>query len=178
MSLTKDQKKELLTALTKQIKEAKSVIFADYQGCSVKEMKKLRDKLRENGVKFKVSKKTLIKIAAKEAGFADEIPDEVLTGPVGAAFCMEDEIVAAKLISNLSKEIKNLKLRGALFEGRVLSVKETQQLALIPSRLELLAKLVYMFNSPISRFHGVLHGTILGLVRVLNAIGEKKGKTA
>ena len=173
MPLTKEQKVELLKEISEKMKDAKSVVFADYQGLTVEELKELRSKLREEGVSFKVAKKTLIRIAAEENGF-DELPNEALEGPVGAAFSMEDEVVAAKILHNFSKDHDNLKLRGALFEGRVLSLSETKELSLIPGKEELYAKLVYLLNSPISGFHGALNNTISGFVRVLNAIKEKQ----
>ena len=177
MPLTKEQKSEILTDLIQNMKESKSVVFADFQGLSVKDMKDLRSKMREEGVSYKVAKKTLIKIAAKEAGF-EEIPDEILKGPVGAAFSMEDEIAAARLIHQFSKKNENLKLRGALFEGRVLSLEETKQLALLPGKNELLGQFVYLIKYPIQGFHGVLNNTIAGFVRALNAIKEQQEKAA
>ncbi len=177
MPLTKAQKGDILKELIDQIKEAKSVVFADFQGLSVKNMKTLRDQMRKEGVRYQIAKKTLIKIAAKEAGYS-EIPADVLEGPVGAAFSMEDEIAAARLMHNFAKKVKELKLRGALFDGRVLSVAETKQLATLPSKEELIAKLLYLFKYPIQGFHGVLNNTIASFVRALNAIREKKEQTA
>jgi SAM-dependent methyltransferase len=113
---------------------------------------------------------------AKEIGF-DKIPDESLEGPVGVAFSKEDEISAAKIIHEFSKKNENLKLRAALFEGRVLTLEETKQLAMLPGKEELLSKLVFLLNSPIQGFHSVLNNTITGFVRVLDAIKEKQEQT-
>lgn len=178
MALTKAQKEDIAKELAEKMKEAKSVVFADYKGLTVKELKELRTLLRESGVTFKVVKKTLIKIAAKEAGFEGEISNDVVEGPVGAALSMEDEIAAARLLHQFSKKHDNLKLRGALFEGRVLSLADTKELALLPGKEELLAKLVYLLKSPVSGFHGVLNNTISGFVRVLNAVKEKQEQSA
>ncbi|MBU1151734.1 50S ribosomal protein L10 [Patescibacteria group bacterium] len=177
MPLTKSQKTEILDALKNEMQSAKAVVFADYRGLSVKELAELRAQMRAKGVKYKVAKKTLIKLAAKELGFED-IPSEVLEGPVGVAFGMEDEISAAKLLHAYAKKHPNIKLRGALFEGKILSVAETAQLAIMPGKEELLGKLVMLLNSPISGFHGVLNNTVSGFVRVLNAIKEKQEQSA
>ena len=177
MPLTRQQKDELVAKLAEQMKAAKSVIFADYLGLSVSEISDLRAKMREQGVQFTVAKKTLLRLAAKEAGFG-EVSPEVMEGPVGAAFSMEDEVAAAKLIHTAAKKNENLKLRGGLFEGRILSVDEAKQLAQIPSKEELLAKFVYLVKSPIQGFHGVLNNTISGFVRVLDAVKEQKEKAA
>ena len=178
MALTKDQKKELVAQLAEKMKDAKSVIFADYQGLTVKDIKELRAGLSEKGSSFQVAKKTLFKIAAKDAGYDEELSDEALEGPVGAAFSMEDEMSAVKALYDFSKKNENLKLRGAFFEGRVLGVAETLELAKLPGRDELIAKFIYLVKSPISGFHGVLNNTISGFVRALGAIKEQKEKTA
>ena len=173
MPVSKEQKEVILKGLIDNMKEAKSVVFADYSGLTVKEMKEMRDQMREKGVKFQVAKKTLMKLAAKEAGYTEEIPTEVLEGTVGAAFGMEDELSAAKSLYEFGKKNKNLNLRGALFEGRVLSIDETKEIAVLPGKEELLGKLVYLLKYPIQGFHGVLNNTITGFVRALNAIKEK-----
>ncbi|MDP2643173.1 MAG: 50S ribosomal protein L10 [Candidatus Peregrinibacteria bacterium] len=167
MTLTKNEKKQALSDLKDQFSSAKSVVFADYQGLSVKDFKNLRTKLRESGITFSVAKKTLLRLAAKESGY-DEIPDSIIEGPVGAAFSLQEEVAgAAKIIHDFAKKNKALKLRGSLFEGKILSVVETKQLAVLPSKQELLTQLVYLFNAPIS-----------GFARVLQAISEKQGQTA
>ncbi|MBI2634667.1 50S ribosomal protein L10 [Candidatus Peregrinibacteria bacterium] len=177
MPVTKQQKSDILKDLIEQMKAAKSVIFADYQGLTVKDVKNLRKQLKEKGVKFQVAKRTLFNIAAKETGYG-ELPDEVIQGPVGAAFSMEDQMAAASLIYKFAKKNKNLKLRGALFDGRVLSIAETKVLATMPSKEELIGKLLYLIKYPIQGFHGVLNNTVAGFVRALNAIAEQKGKAA
>lgn len=177
MPLTKTQKEELVAQLVAKMKDAKAVVFADYQGLSVGEIQEMRNAMREKGVEFQVAKKTLMKIAAKEAGFGD-VPDEVLEGPVGAAFSMEEEIAAAKTIHTFAKKNDNLKLRGALFEGRILSVSETKELALLPGKEELIAKFIYLVKYPVQGFHGVLNNTVSGFVRALNAIKEQKESAA
>ncbi|MBD3360690.1 50S ribosomal protein L10 [Candidatus Peregrinibacteria bacterium] len=178
MALTRVKKEKVLEELVDQLKQAKSVIFADYQGLSVKDIKELRDKLREKDVKFQVVKKTLIRFAAKEAGLSEELSDEILEGPISAAFSMEDEVVAANLLYKFSQKNNNLKLRGAIFEGRILSIEDTKQLAQLPGWEELIGKFVYLIKSPVSGFHGVLNNTLSGFVRVLNAIKEKQEQTS
>ncbi len=173
MPLTKAQKEDLVSQLVEKMKEAKSVIFADFKGLSVLDMGELRKDMREKGVQFKVAKRTLLKLAAKEAGFG-EIPDESLEGSVGAAFSMEDEISAAKTVHLFSKKNENLQLRGGIFEGKVITVAEAKALALLPGREELLGKFVYLVKYPVQGFHGVLNNTLAGFVRVLNAVKEKQ----
>ncbi len=178
MALTKEQKQEILNDLIEKMKEAKCVVFSQFHGLGVKDMTELRGQMREQGVSYKVAKKTLIKIAAKEAGYDQEIPDESLDGPIAVAFSMEDEIAAAKLVNNFAKDHDGLKLMGGLFEGKVMSMAQAKELADLPGVEELMAKFVYLLKSPIQGFHGVLNNTVSGFVRVLDAIKEKKEQEA
>ncbi len=173
MALTKDQKSEILQGLVDDMKEAKAVVFSQFHGLSVTEMENLRSKMREQGVRYKVAKKTLIRLAAKEMGI-DDVSGDALAGPVAVAFSMEDELAAAKLIHDFSKTHKGLTLLGSIFEGKALSVEDTKALAVLPGKEELLAKFVFLLNSPIQGFHGVLNNTLAGFVRALNAIKEKQ----
>ena len=177
MPLTKPQKEELVAQLVQKMKDAKAVVFANYKGLSVADLSTMRNQMREKGVEFQVAKKTLIKLAAKEAGFGD-LPDEVLEGPVGAAFSMTEEIAAAKTLHQFGKKNANLELRGALFEGRILSIAETHELANLPSKEELISKFIYLVKYPVQGFHGVLNNTVAGFVRALNAIKEKQESAA
>ncbi len=172
MAITKDKKQEILKELTDLFENAKSVVFSDYKGVSVKEFGNLRSKLREKDVAYKVAKKTLIKLASEQAGFKD-LPEEVLEGQVGIAFAQNDEIAAAKTLFEFSKNNKNIKLLGALMEGRTLTKEETLELAQIPGKEELLAKLVGSIKSPINGFHGVLSSLLRNFVGVVSAYKDK-----
>ncbi|MFC1599451.1 50S ribosomal protein L10 [Patescibacteria group bacterium] len=168
MAVSKAKKEEVIAELTDLFKNSKSVVFSDYQGISVKDVQTLRRNLRDNDSTFKVAKKTLIKLAAKDAGF-DEIPEEALVGQVGVAFSMGDEIAAAKTLYDFSKTNDAVKLLSAFMEGKTLSKEETLELAKIPGKDELLAKLVGSMKSPISGFHGVLYSLLRSFVGVVDA---------
>jgi len=173
MAVTKQKKEEVIAELVDLFKNSKSVVFSDYQGISVKDVQDLRRKLRENDSKFKVAKKTLIKLAAKDAGFP-EIPEEALEGQVGVAFSMGDEIAAAKTLYDFSKSNDAVKLLSAFMEGEALSKEQTLELAKIPAKDELLAKMVGSMKSPISGFHGVLYSLLRSFVGVVDSYRESK----
>jgi large subunit ribosomal protein L10 len=173
MAVSKAKKEEVIAELTDLFKNSKSVVFSDYQGISVKDVQTLRRNLRDNDSTFKVAKKTLIKLAAKDAGF-DEIPEEALEGQVGVAFSMSDEIAAAKTLYDFSKTNDAVKLLSAFMEGKTLSKEETLELAKIPGKDELLAKLVGSMKSPISGFHGVLYSLLRSFVGVVDAYKDSK----
>lgn len=174
MAITRGKKEEILANLIEQLKNSKSVIFADFRGVGVKEMDKLRSELRENGAKYMVAKRTLLKLAAKEAGIG-EIPDEFVEGPVGAAFSYEDQVTGAKVLYKLGKEFDKLPLRGGIMDGEIFGADKANQLAQIPSREELLAKLVGSLKSPISGFHGTLYSVMRTFVGTLQAVVDKGG---
>ncbi len=175
MAVTKAKKEEVLKMLDEKFGKAKSVYFADFRGMTVKDLHTLRGKLREQNVEYVVAKKTLMKIAAKNNKFSD-IPDDVMQGPVGAAFSYEDEIAGVKAMHEFAKKVENLKILGGLLDGKYMNKSEAIQLATLPTKTELLAKLVGTMKAPISGFHGVLHGVMRGFVGVVNAYQEKKAK--
>ncbi|MEZ4086857.1 MAG: 50S ribosomal protein L10 [Candidatus Gracilibacteria bacterium] len=177
MAITKDQKKEILKDLDDKFGRSKAVYFADYRGLSVKDIANLRKALREEGVDFRVAKKTLMQLSLKNSDLP-EAPSEVMQGPVGAAFGYDDVVMAVKTLHNFSKGNDNLKILGGLVEGKFITQAEAVELAKLPSREELLAKLVGSMKAPVSGFYGVTSGLLRGLVQVLKAYGEQKPEEA
>jgi len=171
MAITKEQKTEILQELVDKFGRSKSVVFSDYRGLDVASVSDLRTKLREKDAETKVAKKTLIKLAAKESNIG-ELGDDVLAGPVSATFSYEDEMAGLKVLFNFSKQNENLKLLGGVINGEVVSAEEIIQLAKLPGREELLAKLIGSMNAPVSGFVGILGNLLGGFVRVLNAYKE------
>jgi len=174
MPITRKQKEEILAGLVKKFKEAQSIVFAQNKGLTVNQVQELKRKLREKNADMKVAKKTLMKIAAKEAGYDVEIPDEAMVGAIGAVFSNDDVAAGAKIVYDYARKHKALALLGGLLDGKVMTMEEAKALAMLPSKEELMAKLVYLLKSPISGFHGVLNNTIAGFVRALNAIAKKQ----
>ena len=118
-----------------------------------------------------------MKLSVKNASLP-EIPEDLMEGPVGAAFGYEDVVVPVKVLNNFSKEFDALNILGGLVEGKYITKEEAIELAKLPSRDELLAKLVGVLKAPISGFHGVLSGVLRNFVGVVSAYQEKKGKDA
>ncbi len=172
MPVTKQQKTESLAELVKSFEGAKTVVFTQYQGTRVKEMRELRKKLTGAKVGLKVARKTLMSIAAKQVGFS-EVPASFLEGPIALAFGMGDEIAAAKIIHEFAKTHETIKIVGAIFEGKLLSAAEAKVIAMLPGREALLGQLVGLLKSPIAGFHGVLHGLLRNFVYTLSEIQKK-----
>lgn len=173
MALTKSEKNQILEELVQKFKDAKSIIFTEYRGLDVKSISELRNQMRDRKIEYKIAKKTLIRLAAKEIG-VNEIPDEVVAGPVAVAFSYEDQVIVASLLSKFAKTHEQVKLVGGILDGKVIDADVVNELALIPPKEVLYAKLLGSMNSPITGFVGVSNGVVSAFVRAMNAIREKK----
>ncbi len=164
MPKSRQQKTDALATLTEAFKSGKSVMFADYQGMTVSKVTDLRKKMDAQGVKYIVAKKTLLRLAAKEAGY--DIMGANLPGMLGAAFTKDDEMAAAKLIGDAGKDT-TIKLVGGIFDGKVVDGSYAISLSKLPSKSQLLGQLLSVFNAPAAAF-----------VRVINAKSEQMGAGA
>ena len=169
---TKQQKIALVKNLAEKLKNSKATVFSDFKGLTVKDMTALRAELREKSVDMQVIKKTLLTIAMKDAGV--ELDATKFEGQIAVAVSREDEVEAAKIIAKMAKVNENLKIVGGLLGKNILSKEEVVALSKLPSKDELLAKLVGTLNAPVSGFVNVLAGNLRGLVQVLGAIKEAK----
>lgn len=169
---TREQKNNIIKDLADKFRKSKAVVFSDFKGLTVKDMTDLRRELRKEGVSFDVVKKTLINVALKDAGI--EMDVKKLEGQIAVAVSGKDEVAAAKIIAKAAKANENLKIAGGLLGVKELSVEEIKSLAKLPSKEELLGKLVGTLNAPVSGFVNVLAGNLRGLVTVLKAVSEKK----
>ncbi|MFA6023762.1 MAG: 50S ribosomal protein L10 [Candidatus Gracilibacteria bacterium] len=172
MPITRPQKEAYLEELRDKFGRAKSVAFGQYSGMTMAQLSKMRTEMRAAGVEFKVAKRTLFKIAAKEQGF--ELPDELMMGTVGAAFSYEDGIAGPRIIKKMGKEVEALKLMGGIMEGQVLSVAQMKEIADLPSKQELLAKVVGLMRAPLQNFYGAIQSPLSSFARALQGYAEKK----
>ena len=172
MAKTKEQKKEIIQKIKDNLDKAKSIVFIDYRGLKAKEMFELREELRKQDGLLLVVKKTLMGLVFKERGM--EVKDESLDGQTAIVFGLEDQVSPIKTIYNFSKKITSLKiLGGSVGTAQNYEFLETDkmiELAKLPTRNELLAKLVGTMSSPVAGFANVLQGNIRGLVTVLSKI--------
>jgi len=171
--LTKNRKKEVIKELEEKAKNSKAVVFADYSGLTVNDLNSLRGQLREHEADFKVAKKTLVNLAFKNAGLKN-VETKNLAGQMGIAFGMSDEVAPAKVLNKFAKTNPNLKILGGVLEGVFIAADQVLALAKLPSREELLAKVVGSLAAPMSGLLNVFQGNTRNLVYALNAIKEKK----
>lgn len=171
--MRRTEKEALLSEVVTEAKAAKSLVFSDYKGVTVKQLSALRGELRKGGSRFKILKKTILDIALREAGI--EVDARKLEGQIGVAFA-PDEVSAAKTIADFVKVNKEVKLSivGGALEGKSLSAAEVNALAKLPSKDEMRARLAGTLQAPVSSFVRALSGTYGGFVRVLGAVAESR----
>ena len=173
MAKTKKQKEITVKTLSDSIKNAKSVVFANFQGLKVSEAEDLRKTARENEVEVLVAKKTLVKRAYNEAGLG-EIDTKAFDGGVVTFLGKNDEVISAKIVNDFAKSHEVVRIFGGVLEGKYVDETVVKSLASLPGKDELLAKLVGSINAPVSGFVNVLGGNMRNLVGVLNAVKESK----
>ena len=173
MALTRERKQVLLQSLIGSLEKAKSVVFSSFQGLPVKEMSQLRSQIRSKGGQFRIAKKTLMRLATRKLRLP-EIPDEIFKGPVGAVFGYDDQVAAAKALHTFAKTHSQITVLGGMMDGKILDMKAATQLSSLPEKNELLAKLVGSMKSPISGFHGVMHGVLRNFVSIVSEYQKKK----
>jgi len=174
MPKSKIQKNEIMRNLTERIKKSKSIVFAGFNALGVKDNEALRAKLRAENGEYYVAKKTLLERALKEQGI-ENLDTKSLTGKLAVIFSYQDEVAPAKAVDAFRKDKEDkIFFLGGILEGKLLSKTEVEALAKLPSKQELLSRLVGTLNAPVSGFVNVLAGNLRGLVTVLKAIEEKK----
>jgi len=164
MVLTKEKKQQVLDELTDLLKNSGASVAANYSGLTAEELTQLRKKLKENGIKLKVTKNTLVKRALTSVHLS--LDEAILDQPVFFVFG-EDEVEVCRAIYEFAKEHENLEILGGLVRSAAADVSQIKVLALLPGRNELEAKLVGSLNAPIAGLANVLFGNIRGLVNVL-----------
>ena len=161
MSLNRSEKEAVITDVTSLAAKAQTLVIAEYRGITVADMTKLRNTARNSGVSLSVLKNTLARRAV--AGSSFEIVSDQMTGPLIYGFS-EDAVAAAKVVAEFAKTNDKLVIRAGAYGGKALDVNGVKQLASIPSKEVLLAQLLGLMQSPISR-----------TARVLAALAEQRG---
>ena len=172
MAITRQKKEEVVKDLVERLPKTSVFLFADNKGIPVKDLSSFRRQLKKENIDFKVIKKTLLKKALEEA----KIPMDAknLEGQIAIVMGYQDEVSVPKFIYKFSKENNNLKIIKGFLGGKELSKEEVMSLAKLPTREELLGRLVYLVSSPITNFASVLQANTRNLVFALNQIQQHK----
>lgn len=153
MGLNLDDKKAVVAEVSAEVQKAQTMVVAEYRGIEVSNLTLLRKKARESDVYLRVIKNTLVRRAVADTPFAGLA--EHMVGPLIYAIS-EDAVAAAKVLNDFAKGSDKLVLKAGSYGGQVLDKAGVQALASIPSREELLAKLLGVMQAPVSGFAGAL----------------------
>ena len=168
-------KEEKVASLKQTFEDSEMVVVTHYIGMTMPEMTNLRDRMREAGASFKVTKNRLTRLALQDTDF--ESLTELMTGPTALAYSA-DPVTAAKTAINYAKDNDKLVILGGVFNGQSLDVDGVKNLAKLPSLDELRGKLVGMIQTPATRIAGVLQAPAGQVVRVIGAYGAKGDEAA
>ena len=151
--LNKEQKKQYISDMTNQFEKSEAVIVTHYQGLTMNQLDDLRAKMREHGIKFKITNNRITKLALEKTRCKDL--SNLFSGPTAVALS-EDAITSAKILTNFSKENENLKILGGIMGSDILDVAGVKNVAPLPSLDEARAKIVGILRSPAQKIASIL----------------------
>jgi len=170
------KKQQIIDEVSAEIKSSSAVYFADFLGLNVAQVNDLRSSLFKDEVKMKVVKNTLISRSLKQAGF-DEAYEEILSGATALVFTQKDPVAPAKILLDSKKKSKDLEkphVKAVLFDGQLYGQDKVQEISELPSREQLLAKLLGGLNYPMTTLVSMLQSPLRNLQGVLTALKENK----
>lgn len=156
----------VVSEIVEKLNNSSSAVVVDYKGLTVAEVTELRKVMREAGVDYKVYKNTLVRRAAQEVGI-EQFNDELLVGTNAIAFGYEDPVAPARILKKFIETHPKMKLKMGIVEGEFYDEAKIMELANIPSREELIAKLLGSLRAPVSNF-----------VYLVDAIAKKQEEEA
>jgi large subunit ribosomal protein L10 len=177
MAVSKQKKAEQVEKLSKDLKDVSNVVVATYTKLTVAQDYELRKALRGAGAKYQVVKNTLAERAAKGTKVEGALKD--LAGVTSIAYTSGDPVAMAKALTKYAKDNPEFTFKVGVVEGRVVAIKEIESLATMPSREELLSKLLFLINAPAQRLATAINAVPRNLAVVIDqAVKEKKFKEA
>jgi large subunit ribosomal protein L10 len=174
--MDREAKSEQIAQIREKFAKMSAAVFLDYKGMTVEEATRLRSEFRKAGVEYKVCKNTLVKQALKGTAYADHVR-EPLRGMTGIAWSYEDPSAAAKVVKAFKKDAEGEKVavKAGLIDGSVLDGNAVEnQLATMPGKNELRAKLLATLQAPLQQFVALLQAPAQNFVYVLSAKEKKQ----
>jgi large subunit ribosomal protein L10 len=175
MAVTKARKKEQVEKLSADLQNVSNAVVATYTKMTVAQDYELRKALRGAGAKYQVVKNTLVERAAKGTKIEEGLKN--LSGVTSIAYTTGDPVAMAKALTKYAKDTPEFTFKVGVVEGRVISIKEIEALASLPSKEELMSKLLYLINAPAQRLVTVMNAVGRDVAVVLGQ-GVEKGKFA
>jgi large subunit ribosomal protein L10 len=172
MPLSRQQKVDLVDKYKQEMAGAPHAFLLDYKGITVPQVTELRAKIRETGGQYLVVKNTLA-LRAIEGQPLEQLK-ELFDGPVAVAYSQDDAVSLAKALTTLAKTVPAIQVRGGLVNGQAVEADQVKEIAELPTREELIAKLLFLLQSPVTRFVRVLAAVPRDFVVVLEQVRQKK----
>ena len=172
MAVSKAKKTEQVEKLSKELKEVSNAVVATYTKLTVAQDFELRKALRGAGAKYQVVKNTLVERAAKGTKVEGALKD--LAGVTSIAYTTGDPVAMAKALTKYAKDTPEFTFKVGVVEGRVINIKEIEALASMPSREQLMSKLLFLINAPAQRLATAINAVPRDLAVVINQAVEKK----
>ena len=168
----REQKAEAISAFSEGIGSATNAFVLDFKGITVPQVTELRKQVRETGSEYVVIKNTLALIAVKDTPLTKLTSH--FSGMTAVAYNTTDAVALAKVLTKFAKDVPTVQFKGAMLGGQVVAATEIQTIATLPSREELVAKLLYLLQSPIRGLATVLAANIRNLAVVIDQIAKQK----
>jgi large subunit ribosomal protein L10 len=172
MGEPRPEKAATVEDLERRLRASDVVILTDYRGLTVDEIGALRGRLRDAKLEYRVAKNTLLALAAERCGRGDL--SKFLSGPTAVVFGRDDPGVPARLLQEFIRQYRKLEIKGGMVSGQALAGDEVRALAALPSRMELLARVMGMIQSPLASLASVLNAPARGLVTALDAVRKQR----
>ena len=174
--MLKIEKEKTVDELREKLSLTKSLFLTDFRGLNVDQMTDLRRDLKEKKAEYRITKNSLIRLAAKESRFEGVL--DYLKGPTGLVFSFEDPVSPAKVLYEIHKKVEKPKIKIIWMEGKLLDENHLKSLAALPSKDVILTQIVFGLNSPLANLVGTLQGVMRNFVGVLDAVREARSKAA
>ncbi len=171
--MNRNEKTEVISEVKEMIENSSAIYLTDYSGINVEDVNQLRNKFRNEGVKYKVYKNTLFKSALEESGKFEKLADHLL-GMTSFAFAKENPVAPAKIIKNYFDDNKKLLLKACYIEDEYFDGDQLQVLASLPSKDELIAGIMASLDSPASGIVGSINAVMRDLVSVIDEVAKTK----
>ena len=171
--MNRNEKSEIISEIKELLESSTAIYLTDFGGINVEDISELRNQFRNEGVRYKVFKNTLVKRALDEAGKYEKIADH-LTGMTGFAFASSNPLAPAKIINKYFSDKEKLSLKACYVEGEYFDGNQLKTLATLPTKNELIAGILGSINSPVSGIAGAINAVVRDLVNVVDQISKRQ----
>ena len=171
--MKREEKAQAISDFNESIGQATNAFIIDFKGITVPQVTELRKQVRESGSKYVVVKNTLALIAVKDSPL--KTLEKQFSGMTAVAFNKTDAVALAKALTKFAKDVPTVQFKGAMLNGQIVPAAEIQNIANLPTRPELVSKLLFLLQSPIRNLAIVLNANIRNIAVVLDQIAKQKG---